>query len=183
MKKKKTNILIKAISALLGFGCALVLGALFYGAMVYQLGDAPEAGASAATPAPLIPGTSARALFSGPLLALDGMLTNETVRDEVIGDTVCRVVTRTYALSGGRTASAVSAYPSDYLSRLAQEGFTPQLITGFSLAGLDAVCEKTGTRSLLAARDGERVYLLETQADEQTLYALGAGARLEGAQE
>ena len=180
MKKKRKNPLLRALSMALGFVCALVLGALFYGAMVYQLGgEGGETARVLASPAPLADGQSAKALFPGALLALKGELLDETVTDEPCGGTVCRVVTRTYVLPDGVTATAVSAYGAAILSRLADEGFVPQLITGFSLAGLDAVCEQKDRRSILAARSGNCVYLLEAQADEPTLYALGAGAALE----
>ena len=75
--------------------------------------------------------------------------------------------------------TAVSAFPAAYLAMLAEESFSPQLVTGFSLAGLDAVLERKGEVSMLAAREGNRVYLLAAQADEQTLYSLGAAAMLE----
>jgi len=180
MKKKRKNPLLRALSMALGLVCALVLGALFYGAMVYQLAE--EGGQAVrvlASPAPLSDGQSAKALFPGALLALEGELIDETVTDEPCGRTVCRLVTRTYALPGGVTATAISAHGAAILTRLADEGFVPLLITGFSLAGLDAVCEQKDGRSILAARSGDCVYLLEAQADEPTLYALGAGAALE----
>ncbi len=174
MKKKKKRGIAWAFSMLLGFICALVLGALFYGAMVYQLGgDVQDTLTGQASVQ-----AEERAGFSGRRLALAGELTGEDVRDVLVDDVICRVVTRTYRVGEG-TATAVSASPAAYLTRLAQEGFVPQLITGFSLAGLDAVCEMKDGRRLLVAREGENVYLLEAQADEQTLYALGAGASLE----
>lgn len=179
MKKKRKNPLLHALSMALGFVCALVLGALFYGAMVYQLsGEEGQAAHNLASPAPLIDGQSAESLFPGPLLTLEGELLDETVTDEPCGRSVCRVVTRTYALTDGVTATAVSVCGAAILTLLADEGFVPQLITGFSLAGLDAVCEQKDGRSILAARSGDCVYLLEAQADEPTLYALGAGAVL-----
>ena len=119
-------------------------------------------------------------MYPGALLALaDAQLTQEQAQDMTAGGQTCRVITRTYALSGGGEAKAVSAYPGAYLERLADEGYAAQLITGFSLAGMDAVYMLGGDRALLAARDGECVYLLETKADEQTVYALGAAAYLE----
>ena len=62
---------------------------------------------------------------------------------------------------------------------MSQEGWQPQLITGFMLAGLDAVYATRGDECLLAARDGECVYLLRMAADEQRAYALGVSAMLE----
>lgn len=178
MKKKKKRGITWMISVLLGFVCALVLGALFYGTMVYQLGvkDAP-ARAPQATAAPLDLTKDAASLFPGPLLSLPGEVKEEAVRDEMRGGENCRVVTRTYLIEG-MPVTAVSAVPAAYLAVLAEEGFVPELIAGFTLAGLDAVCERKGETSLLAAREGERIYLLYAQADEQALYALGAAAEL-----
>ena len=164
MKKKKKHGLMRAFSALLGLACALVLGALFYGTMVYQL--AGEEGAH-------------RADTAGALLALSVPLEKEETQEGVFGGQLCRVTTRTYALDSGKKALAVTASPAAYFEHLSAEGFVPQLVTGFTLAGLDAICMKQGDRSLLAARSGGYVYLLEAAADEQTLYALGAGAVLE----
>ena len=178
MKKKRYGPW-RMLSAVLGFMCALALSALFYGTMVYQLGGVPHQDKREnAAPAPLASGQSAQAQFPGPMLALPGELTQENVQDVMIDGVSCRIVKRTYAADGGE-ATAVSACPAHVLSYLSNEGFVPQLITGFSLAGLDAVCEKKDGRSLLVARDGDCVYMLESQADEQTLYALGAGAQLE----
>lgn len=183
MKKRKRSVLSRVISAVLGFLCALVLGALFYATMVYQLtGEGAETARTAlATPAPLAPQSDAQALFPGALLALPGELQTETARDEVRGGEVCRVITRTYLVEGVE-ATAVSATPSAYLAYLSDEGFSPQLMTGFSLDGLDAVWEQAGERGALVARDGECVYLLIAQTQEQTLYALGTAAALTAAE-
>lgn len=183
MKKKKRGV-AWVLSAALGFVCALVLGALFYGTMVYQLAgkDGQAAHQPQATAAPLDLTKAAASLFPGPLLSVPGELQEETVRDEMRAGTSCRVVLRTY-LAQGVQATAVSAWPADYLSALAEEGFSPMLITGFTLAGLDAVCESRDGMNVLAAREGDRVYLLAADADEQTLYALGAAAALEYAEE
>ena len=179
MKRKKKRGVAWALSAMLGFVCALVLGVLFYATMVYQLSEenAQPALTAQATPAPLDLTQEVAALFPGPLLALPGDLLKENVADEMHDGVLCRVVSRIYDVQGLKV-TAVSAYPAAYLSVIAQEGFAPQLVTGFSLAGLDAVCEKKESLSMLAARDGERVYLLMAQAEDQTLYSLGAAAGL-----
>lgn len=174
-----------AIAALIGLACALVLGGVFYAAMAYQLaGGGGEADASAAlsaaSPAPLAPGMTAAQLYPGALMALDGAhLLSERAQDIGMGGAVCRAVTRVYALEDGRQAEAVSAYPAAYLERMAQEGYEPQLITGFMLAGMDAVYALSGGGSVLYARDGECVYAVFAPADEQAAYALGASAYLE----
>ena len=54
-----------------------------------------------------------------------------------------------------------------------------QLITGYVLADMDALCAVEGATSILAARDGDFIYMIETEAGGQTLYALGAAAVLE----
>ena len=180
MKKKKKRGLSRILSALLGFACALILGALFYGTMVYQL--AGEAGAKAVmqapAPVPLDLGKSAGELFPGPLLSLDAQLIDERAQDEMYGGESCRVVSRTYDV-GGVKATAISAYPAVSLEKLAAEGFVPQLVTGFSLAGLDAVYERRGETGVLATQNGQLAYFLEAQADDQMLYTLGADAFLE----
>ena len=172
------------ISWLLGLLCALVLGAVFYGAMVYQLtGEETRAAQQTApqhTPAPLAQGLGGDMLYPGPLLAISGaQLAGETAEDVRFGGRMCRVIRRTYALPSGERSTAVSAYPAAYLERMAQESYVPQLITGFSLAGMDAVYALRGQDALLCARSGEYVYMIETAADEQSAYALGAAAYLE----
>ena len=164
MKKRKKRGLWSAISAVLGFACALILGALFYGTMVYQLageGNAPQTGN---TPA---------------VLALDAALEKEETQQVLWGGTMCSVTTRTYVFADDLRVQAISATPANYLERLSGEGFIPQPVTGYTLAEMDAVCEKRGDTLLLAARRGKYVYVLEAKTDEQTLYTLGASARLE----
>ena len=151
----------------LGFACALILGALFYGTMVYQLSGENARAAQSALDAPL------RAL------SLAMPLEEEHAAQEVVGGRMCSVTYRTYVREDGKKALAISAQGAAYFERLSQEGWTPLLITGFTLAGLDAVCYVRGEDSMLAARQGECVYLLMAQADEQELYALGAAAALE----
>ena len=167
--KRKNGIVLRLLVALSGLLSALLLAGLFYGTMVYQLGG-EDSGASAKTQedAP-----------SGVLALGEGELLGEETREVSVGGTTCTVITRTYALEGDVGALAITATSAAYLERLALENWQPQLITGFVLAGLDAVYEQNGESSLLAARSGDRVYLLETEASEQTLYALGAGAWLE----
>ena len=158
MKKKKRSGCLWALSMALGFVCALVLGALFYGTMLYQL-SAQDAGRTIeehVTPAPLDAQASAAQLFPGPLLSLGAELKEERAADETFGGQICRVIYRTYALEDGSEALALSAAPAAYFERLSREGFKPELITGFTLAGLDAVCYTLGGQKLLAAREGGR---------------------------
>ena len=122
------------------------------------------------------------ALFPGALLALDPAYAQETgaaVQDVRVGGAVCRVVTRSYTLADGSTARALSATPAAYLERLTGSGVQMQLITGYVLADMDALCVVEGATSILAARDGDFIYMIETEAGGQTLYALGAAAVLE----
>ena len=120
------------------------------------------------------------------LVALTGVLTlagaslvSEQTKAERRGGRDCTVLSRLYQLEDGKQAEAITAQPAAYIERLSEEGFTPQLITGFVLAGMDAVYAVRGEEAMLCAREGETVYLLLTRADEQTLYALGASAGLE----
>jgi len=182
--KARSITLGRIMSWLFGLVCALVLGAVFYGAMAYQLtGEgaktAVQSGAKE-TPVPLAPGLSSAALYPGPLLALSGaQLAEEKARDEIFGGQVCRVITRTYILPSGARAAALSAYPAAYLERMAQQGYISQLITGFALAGMDAVYALKGEEALLCARSGDHIYMIEAAADEQAVYALGMSAYLE----
>ena len=169
---------------MLGLACALVLGGMFYAAMAYQLsGDGLTAQQSAAqlpSPAPLAPGMAAEQLFPGALLGIEGMQpVSERVQDVQTGGRICRVITRSYALEGGGEAEAVSAYPAAYLERMAADGYAPQLITGFVLAGMDAVYALKDERCALYAREGDCVYAVFMPAGEQEAYALGAAAYLE----
>lgn len=185
--KTKKHALAGALTGLIGLMCALVLGVLFYGTMVYQLAGSQEGGgrvqASAeATPAPLVQGADAASLFPGALLALDPGAAQEvsaTAQDVSVGGAVCRVVTRSYVLEDGTVARALSATPAAYLERLSGSGVQMQLITGFVLAGMDALCAAQDGVTILAARDGDFVYMIEAEAQQQAIYALGAGAKLE----
>lgn len=153
------------MTGLIGLLCALALGLLFYGAMVYQT---PEGEAD-------LPLTQA-----GGVLALSGaQLLSERTEEARYGGQTCKALVRTYQLESGAQAEAVSASPAAYLERLSREGYEPQLITGFTLAGMDAVYALRGGEGLLAARQGENVYMMIAQADEQTVYVLGAQAYLE----
>ena len=51
-----------------------------------------------------------------------------------------------------------------------------QLVTGFAIGETDAVYARSGENAMLCAKDGETVYMIIAQADEQTLYALGVDA-------
>ena len=182
-RNKRGFSLGSVISLLFGLCCALVLGGMFYAAMAYQLAGSSAQRAEApafGTPAPLAQGQLAKEMFPGALMALEGMqLVSEQAQDVQAGGRTCRAVTRVYEAEDGTQAEAVSAYPAAYLERIAQEGFEPQLITGFTLAGFDAVYALSGGRCALYARDGECAYLLFAPADEQAAYALGAAAYLE----
>lgn len=183
-KKRKGGRVAALAMGGIGLLCAIVLFLIFYGTMVYQLADETRGGRQgarlAATPAPLEQGTAASALFPGALLSLgEGVLQEETAQDVRAGGEICRVVTRRYALNGGGSALAVSAVPAAYLETLSDERFTPQLITGFMLAGMDAVYETRGDEALLAARDGDFVYLIRANAGEQAIYAMGMEASLD----
>lgn len=165
-RRKKGSRLTGLLLNALGLICALVLGGIFFCAMVYQLAgeDVPDASAAQAA----------------GVLALDaGTLLSESHESVEMGGALCSVITRIYALQDGTTAEAVSAQPAAYLERMAQEKWEPQLITGFIIAGMDAVYALRGEECLLAARTGDTVYMIRTAAAEQAAYALGAGAYLE----
>ena len=49
-------------------------------------------------------------------------------------------------------------------------------VTGFAIGETDAVYARSGENAMLCAKDGETVYMIIAQADEQTLYALGVDA-------
>lgn len=166
---KRRNWLSGAISMLIGISCALVLGFVFYGAMAYQLAD----GTSAA-----VQDVSFKEAGAQLALADAHLISEQTTQTEYDGQ-LCSVTTRQYRTDTGIQAQAISASPAAYIARLSQESWTPQLITGFSLAGLDAVYSVRGTQGMLAAREGEWIYMLSAEADDQTLYALGAHAYLE----
>ncbi len=168
--KKNRNWFSSAMSMAIGLLCALVLGALFYGAMAYQLSGGGAADARAAAQAD-----------AGARLALaDVQLTDERSEAARYGGTDCAVFVRSYALEGGQAAKAITATPAAYMERLGEEGFSPQLITGFVLAGMDAVyAVHPDGRALLCSRAGDAIYMIEAPADEQAVYALGAGACLE----
>lgn len=164
--KRKKNRLLGALAALLGAVCALILCALFYGTMVYQL--AGETGGDAAQ----AEGAKVLALTSGDMESES----RQTVR---VDGQACDVLTRVYRMADGTQVQAVTASPAAYIGRMKEEGWQAQLITGFAVAALDAVYARRGEEAMLCAREGDTVYMLIAQADEQTVYALGAGAKLE----
>ena len=184
--RRKKRALTGILMGLVGLLCALLLGALFYGMMVYQLAGidgGAEDGAllTEGTPAPLEEGLPVQALFPGVLLALDPSMAQQTgitAQDVTVSGQVCRVITISYALEGGGTARAISATPEMYLGRLSDGGVQMQLMTGFVLAGLDALYAVQDGARMLAVRYGGCVYVLEAEADEQTLYELGAASVL-----
>ena len=164
--RKKEGCLTRLFTALIALLCALVLGGLFYATMVYQL-----AGEGAAPSRTDSEAATLRVISLG-----EGVLVREETGTQEIGGETCRVVTRDYTLDDGTGVLAISATPAAYMERLSQEGWTPQLITGFMLAELDAVYEQNGARAMLVAREGDAIYLIEAEVSEEALYALGAGA-------
>ena len=167
-RNKKRKWIQSAMELLLGLVCVLVMGIVFYGAMAYQLGadvqkEKPEAQISA-----------------DALLALPGaQLISEQTQEQEMGGQRCTVTVRLYRADSGLEIEAVSAAPAAYIERLSQEKWTAQPVTGFSLAGLDAVYSVRGEEGMLSCRSGERIFMLRAGADERTLYTLGAGACLE----
>ena len=162
--KKKRNRLVGALMTLLGVACALILCAVFYGTMVYQL--AGENGESA----PAAAGT----------LALDAGTPVDESRESVrMGGKTCDVLTRTYQLEDGTQVQAVTASPAAYVERLKAENWQAQLVTGFVLGSLDAIYAVGGENAMLCAQSGEHVYMLIAETDESALYALGLNAVFE----
>ncbi len=164
--KKRRKWIFSAVSLLVGAVCALVLGAVFYGAMAYQLagGEAAQTGAAQA---------------EGSLALGDAQLVSEQTLQERHGGQDCTVLVRLYEMEDGTQAEAITAQPAAYIERLSEEKWTAQLITGFVLAGMDAVYAVRGEETMLCARKGDTVYALLARAEEQTLYALGASAAVE----
>ncbi|MBP3657465.1 MAG: hypothetical protein J6K32_12335 [Clostridia bacterium] len=170
------------LSSLLGLVCAAALGGLFYGTMVYQLtpgagGEMPAAGMLA--PPPLDSAVDAASVFPGLQLQFaGGTVTGRQAEDVRVDGVLCRAVTTQWLTADGQSVRTVCAAPQAYIAVLAQQGYMPQLITGYQLAGMDAVYETRGAEGLLAAQSGGAVYLLIGPADEQRMYALGAACTL-----
>ena len=165
--KKKRNLLGSAIAALLGTACALVLGFVFYGAMAYQLLDEDGAAQSAAQ-------------AHGGRLTLSGarLVSEQTVVSEY-GAQTCTALVRSYVLANGKKAEAITAKPAAYIERLSEDGYAPQPVTGYVLAGMDAVYARREDEAALCARAGETIFMLCVKADEKEIYSLGAGAYME----
>lgn len=165
--KKRPNWLGSAVGTLIGLLCALALGAVFYGAMAYQLtGGRQDAAVEAARPEALL------------TLADAQLLAQQTVQEEMGGE-ICTVTTRVYRTDAGLEFEAIAASPAAYIERLAKENWTAQLVTGFTLAGMDAVYSVRGEEGMLSCRSGDHVYMLRAPADEQTLYEKGTLAKLQ----
>ena len=151
--KKKRSRWIGALAALLGVVCALILCALFYGTMVYQL--AGESGGDAAP--------------AGGTLALSaGTLEDESRQNIRMGGKTCDVLTRTYRLEGGAQVQAVTASPAAYIERMKEEGWQAQLITGFAIGPLDAIYAVSGENAMLCAQSGQNVYMSVAQGGRES---------------
>lgn len=162
--KKKRSRWIGALAALLGVVCALILCALFYGTMVYQL-----AGESREDAAP-----------AGGTLALSaGTLEDESRQNIRMGGKTCDVLTRTYRLEGGAQVQAVTASPAAYIERMKEEGWQAQLITGFAIGRWTRFTPSAGKTRCSARRAARPYTMILAQADENALYALGADAVFE----
>ena len=111
MGKRKARWTVSGVlAALLGFACAVVLGALFYGALVYQLAGETAQDAALEEQA-------------GGMLALSsGVLLEETIAQADVGGALCMVTARTYRLENGTQVKAVTATPAAYLERLSAPG-------------------------------------------------------------
>ena len=140
--KKKRSRWIGALAALLGVVCALILCALFYGTMVYQL--AGESGEDAAP--------------AGGTLALSaGTLEDESRQNIRMGGKTCDVLTRTYRLEGGAQVQAVTASPAAYIGRMKEEGWQAPLITGCAIGPLTRLTPSAG-KARCSARRAARPY-------------------------
>lgn len=169
--KKKKSRWAGIWTALLGALCALVLSVVFYGTMVYQLADDMQTSVQRTQSVTAADGYPARTL------SIEGMTLLEEKKETVrMGGAECHIVTRVYAAENGLQATAVSAVPAAYIERLSAEGWQAQLVTGFAIGETDAVYARSGENAMLCAKDGETVYMIIAQADEQTLYALGVDA-------
>ena len=166
--KNKRFTVSGAIGFLLGLVVALALGAVFYGAMAYQLLESPQQEA-------VQPTADAAARLT---IADAQLLSEQTLRQEVGGE-ICTANVRIYQTQSGAQVEAITASPAAYIERISEEAWTPQLITGFVLAGMEAVYCVRGEEGMLCARRGDQICMLRAAADEQTLYALGAQAALE----
>ena len=165
--KKKPNRLTGALMALLGAACALILCAVFYGTMVYQLADRTD-------------DAQAKQAETAKTLALgSGEMESESRERVQMGGKLCDVLTRTYLLADGTRAQAITASPAAYIERMKEEGWQAQLITGFAIGPLDAIYAVSGESAMLCAQSGQTVYMILAQADENALYALGADAVFE----
>ena len=165
--KKRKSRLTGALMALLGAACALILCAVFYGTMVYQLADRTD-------------GAQAKQAETAKTLALgSGKMEGESRERVQMGGKLCDVLTRTYLLADGTRAQAITASPAAYIERMKQEGWQAQLVTGFVLGEEEAVYALRGSEGMLAARNGDAVYMLISAAQEQELYALGSQAKIE----
>ena len=165
--KKRKSRLTGALMALLGATCALILCAVFYGTMVYQLADRTD-------------DAQAKQAETAKTLALgSGEMEGESRERVQMGGKLCDVLTRTYLLADGTRAQAITASPAAYIERMQQEGWQAQLVTGFVLGEEEAVYALRGSEGMLAARSGDAVYMLISAAQEQELYALGSQAKIE----
>ena len=165
--KKRKSRLTGALMALLGAACALILCAVFYGTMVYQLADRTD-------------GAQAKQAEPAKTLALgSGEMEGESRERVQMGGKLCDVLTRTYLLADGTRAQAITASPAAYIERMKQEGWQAQLVTGFVLGEEEAVYALRESEGMLAARSGDAVYMLISAAQEQELYALGSQAKIE----
>lgn len=163
MKTKKKRKWWKSVFYLLpGVICMLALGAAFYGVMAYQLAGGE---------------VQAQEQAAGGTLMLEGaqLLSEQTVQERHGGQR-CTVLVRRYQLEGGMQAEAVTAQPAAYIERLSEEKWTPQLTTGFTLAGMEAILAARNTpqgeESMLCARQGDSIFVLQVRGTSMQLQQL-----------
>ena len=115
--KKRKSRLTGALMALLGAACALILCAVFYGTIVYQLADRTD-------------GAQAKQAEPAKTLALgSGEMEGESRERVQMGGKLCDVLTRTYLLADGTRAQAITASPAAFSSRVVSSVMLPSPTT------------------------------------------------------
>ena len=158
--KKKRSRWIGALAALLGVVCALILCALFYGTMVYQLAGERRTARRRSRP-------SRRRRWRWG--AAERWKAKAAERVRMGGKAVRRADADVPAGRTARGRRPMTASPAAYIERMKEEGWQAQLVTGFAIgaAGRD-LRASAGENAMLCAKDGETVYMIIAQADEQT---------------
>lgn len=95
---------------------------------------------------------------------------------EINGERYERFI-RSYLLPDGRRIRVMRVSSAAYMEMLALSDWVPEIISGYVIGDLPAVYYTSSSGTMLAAREGNLLYIIELYGDDtdgQTIYTLGS---------